>query len=167
MAHGLKSRAPLVGFLGAVKTGGERFSHRTEPRHLIVPRLATLLAKVFENCRDVYLQLDILAMSEEAHHLVELALGTVEALMSSKNQPKVILFDIGGVCVSFSCHIKPRLPSPSLSDISVSECPTWAYTEERYGLVIDASLWPKTDTARVQSLNKTNVPRSFLRSKKS
>ncbi|OBT89623.1 hypothetical protein VE02_01726 [Pseudogymnoascus sp. 03VT05] len=38
-------------------------------------------------------------MSEEAHHLVELALGTVEALMAPKKQPKVILFDIGGVCV--------------------------------------------------------------------
>ncbi|OBT47329.1 hypothetical protein VE00_02148 [Pseudogymnoascus sp. WSF 3629] len=38
-------------------------------------------------------------MSEEAHHLVELALNTVEALMAPKKQPKVILFDIGGVCV--------------------------------------------------------------------
>lgn len=47
-------------------------------------------------------------MSEEAHHLVELALNTVEALMAPKKQPKVILFDIGGVCVS-----PPVIPCPA------------------------------------------------------
>ncbi|KFY22526.1 hypothetical protein V493_06527 [Pseudogymnoascus sp. VKM F-4281 (FW-2241)] len=77
---------------------GKRSSHRAEPRHQFVPQLATLLAKVFENRRDAYFQKIIPAMTE-AHHLVELALGTVEALMSPKKQPKVILFDIGGVCV--------------------------------------------------------------------
>ena len=34
------------------------------------------------------------------HHLVTLALDTVDALMSPPKQPKVLLFDIGGVCVS-------------------------------------------------------------------
>ena len=34
------------------------------------------------------------------HHLVTFALDTVDALMSPPKQPKVLLFDIGGVCVS-------------------------------------------------------------------
>lgn len=36
------------------------------------------------------------------HHLVTLALDTVDAIMSPPKQPKVLLFDIGGVCVSCS-----------------------------------------------------------------
>lgn len=57
-------------------------------------------------------------MSEEAHHLVELALGTVEALMApKKQQPKVILFDIGGVCVSH-CRA-PLFKSQSLMNIDL------------------------------------------------
>jgi hypothetical protein len=71
-----------------------------------------LLAKVFENRHDAHFQKDIITMSEEAHHLVELALGTVEALMAPKKQPKVILFDIGGVCVSPPAILYPAFQVP-------------------------------------------------------
>lgn len=76
----------------------------------------------------------------EAHHLIELALSTVEALMSPKKQPKVILFDIGGVCVS-----SPVKPCPACQ-VSVSQAhPTLDaqlehILEERHSSVIIGSL---------------------------
>ena len=41
-----------------------------------------------------------LAMTD--HHLITFALDSVEALMAPQKQPKVLLFDIGGVCVSIT-----------------------------------------------------------------
>jgi hypothetical protein len=41
------------------------------------------------------------------HHLIQFALESVDAIMSPPKQPKVLLFDIGGVCVSKSLSFTP------------------------------------------------------------
>lgn len=50
--------------------------------------------------RAIYIQSKDVFLKMTDHHLVTLALDTVDALMSPPKQPKVLLFDIGGVCVS-------------------------------------------------------------------
>jgi hypothetical protein len=44
-------------------------------------------------------------MSQEDYP-VEFVLNSIESVMAPQKQPKVILFDIGGVCVSVKSSIK-------------------------------------------------------------
>jgi hypothetical protein len=54
-----------------------------------------LLEKVTKPCQDI----KVGSMSQEDYP-IEFVLGSIEAIMPGQKQPKVLLFDIGGVCVS-------------------------------------------------------------------